>query len=152
MLTLGTTDILEVVRSTTETLDCFAAIADIVDATQAVEIPDPSSAVYSTAATSTLVAAPAAGRHRNINTLYVVNVGAADNVITVRVNRGGGASLISLPGCDNLTLPAGGHVTLDETGKVTITQASTPRNVQIFTANGTWTKPCLLYTSDAADE
>jgi hypothetical protein len=79
-------DKLQIVSSTTSALDVHASYADLVSGAVT---PGRQVTAITSAATTDVVATPAASTTRNVKTLHVRNKGAASNDVTVVYNAGG---------------------------------------------------------------
>ena len=147
MLNLASTsDLLKVVTGSAGTIEVHATWVDLLTTTGAVTPGRTNTADISTAATTTVVASPAASTIRNVKLLSIYNAHASvSNPVTVN-HTDGTVEQILWKG----TLGPGESVVFNEgTGWIRLNSAGTPTgsnlaaqsDVQTFTASGTWTKP-----------
>ena len=104
------------------------------------------STTNSTTAVTILTAPGAASTQRKVNGLTVVNEDTVNIAVTIRIND----NSTLYPITDSLVIPPGstlqftdtrGWFMIDSKGRMQQSLASPPSNVQVFTINGTWTKP-----------
>jgi hypothetical protein len=84
MLNLASTGVLQVITAAASTVDCMASWVDFQSGGTGV-VPSSLATAITTAATTTIVGAPASGDIRNIKSCYIRNRGAVSTTVTVRV-------------------------------------------------------------------
>lgn len=92
ILLTATTDKLQLTSSSTSALDVHVSYMDMTQAAPPVVQGDSSgrtNTAITTAATTDILAAPAASETRNVKTINVRNKGAADNIVTVIFDQNG---------------------------------------------------------------
>jgi hypothetical protein len=111
MIILGSaTDLLQLITDAAVAVDIHASWVDTVTATGAIS-PSRTNTAVSTAATTTIVASPAAGAQRNVKTLHVRNKGVSACGVTVQHTTGAVISQLY-----KATLNAGGALQMTDQG------------------------------------
>ena len=147
MLNLASTsDLLKVTTGSAGTIEVHATWVDLLTTTGAVTPGRTNTADISSAATTTVVASPAASTIRNVKLLSVRNSHASVSNLTTISHTDGTTEQIVWKG----TLAPDESVVYSEaTGWIRLNAAGTPTgsnlaaqaDVQTFTSGGTWTKP-----------
>lgn len=129
LLLVLTTDSLQLVTSAAVNTDVHASFVDLA---AGLVTPGKQNTAITTAATTTIVAAPGASTSRNIQTLTVRNKGAADQDVTVVFNAN--ATLYELHKAT--LLPGQALIWLDGVGFVILPASASNRNHSVSSQTG----------------
>jgi hypothetical protein len=143
LILASTSDILRIVTSAAATVDIHATWADNAAGTVT---PGRTNTEVTTATTTTVVGSPAASTQRTVQLLTVRNVHAS--VVTdVTIQHFDGTTSIDMhkttlgPGESVVYVDGSGFIRLNSAGSPVGAASLNGADVQVFTANGTWTKP-----------
>ena len=147
MLNLASTsDLLKVVTGSAGTIEVHATWVDLLTTTGAVTPGRTNTADISSAATTTVVASPAASTIRNVKLLSIYNAHASvSNPVTVNHTDGTVEQILwkgtLVPGESVVFNEGTGWIRLNSAGTPTGSNLAAQSDIQTFTASGTWTKP-----------
>ena len=143
LILASTSDILRIVTSAAATVDIHATWADNAAGTVT---PGRTNTEVTTATTTTVVGSPAASTQRTVQLLTVRNVHAS--VVTdVTIQHFDGTTSIDMhkttlgPGESVVYVDGSGFIRLNSAGSPVGAASLNGADVQVFTENGTWTKP-----------